>query len=82
MSRALLRRSVLALRRAMEAQSIELQTYHAEEARLAFAAARRSAEASPAEQRALEVAAHELADFEAHLRALEDRIARAKGGGT
>lgn len=89
MIRTLLRRAAVALQRAIDARSVDHQLHYAEEARRAFEAARQSAawlarrdddeDEVPGRDviaRADALAARELAEFEAQLRALEDRIAR------
>ena len=89
MIRTLLRRAAVALQRAIDARSVDHQLHYAEEARRAFEAARQSAawlahrDDDDDEPRGRDViaradalAARDLAEFEAQLRALEDRIAR------
>lgn len=87
MSRQLLRRAAVALQHALEAQTLEYQVRHADEARQAFEAAMRAtaarndviARAGEAARliaaRAVGYDTRELALFEERLRAVEELIA-------
>lgn len=90
MNRELLRRATVALQHAAEAKTVEYQARHADEARVAFERAVRLARArfERAEQRpsaaarviarnAVLLELEELQAFEAHLAALEERVAQA-----
>jgi hypothetical protein len=89
MSRQLLRRAAVALQHALEAQTLEYQVRHADEARQAFEAAMRStvARGNVAAARSGDAArliaaravgydTRELAAFEERLRAVEELIAQ------
>lgn len=88
MSRQLLRRAAVALQHALQAQTLEFQVRHAEEARHAFEAAARSTAArsnlvgarsdDPARLIALRAIQYDttaLAEFETRLRDVEELIA-------
>ena len=92
MSRELLRRAAVALQHAIEARTLEYQVKHAEEARGAFEAARRSLEvrregtdvrpneaAKIIASRALLLEVHELDEFETRLAQIEQSIAERIG---